>query len=634
MAMNEQEIKSPVATSHHDSIKKSYEMVHADGMTNIIDRFQSQKKKCGFCEKGLSCNLCSMGPCRITDAAPRGACGIDSNGMAMRSMLHRNIMGTTAYAYHANEAFKTLLLTAQGKTPFEIKDEVKLKSFAGAIGIDTNRDKNDIALDVAHFLLEDLKRDSDEQSKLVEIFAPEGRKKLWKELGLFPGGANKEAVDNAAASMTNVDTDYVSLAKKAMRMGVSTAYTAQMALEVVQDILFGTPFPHMSQVDLGIIDPSYVNIAVNGHEPFVGAALIKLAHEERYQKLAREKGAKGLRIIGSIETGQELHQRFEVDDVFVGLTGNWISQEFALATGGIDVFAADMNCSLPTLAEYEGKYNTTIVPVSKLVRIQGIKDYGLDYNPTKVDEQARQLIDIAFANFKKRGGKGIHVSDKKQTAMVGFSVESILNALGGTLDPLLDAIKSGKIKGITALVSCTTLKNGPQDSMTVDVAKELIKRDILVLGMGCGNAALQVAGLESLEAQELAGDGLKAVCKALGVPPVLSFGTCTDTGRLAQLVAAVADALGVDVPALPIAATAPEYMEQKATIDALFAVAFGVYTHVAPLPPVSGGPELVQLVTRDVEGITGGKLAVEADAKSAVDGIEAHINKKRAALGI
>ncbi len=623
-----------VTTSHHESINESYEKIHADGVTTVFDRYESQKRKCGFCEKGLSCVLCSMGPCRLSEKAPLGACGIDANGMAMRNMLHRNIMGTTAYAYHANEAFKTLKLTAEGKTPYDIKDPEKLKAFASQLGIDTERDVKEIAIDLADFLLEELKMDSDEESKLVETMAPGGRKDLWRKLGIFPGGAYKEAVDNAAASMTNVDTDFVSLAKKAMRMGISTAYTAQMPLEVVQDILFGTPAPHMSKVDLGIIDPAYVNIAVNGHEPFVGAELIRLARQEKYQEMAREAGAKGLRIVGSIETGQELQQRFEVDDVFVGMTGNWISQEFALATGGIDVFAADMNCTLPTLAAYEDRYTTTIVPVSKLVRIKGIKDYGLDYDPTKVTEQAEELIRLAIENFKKREGKGVHVTERRQDAMVGFSIESILQALGGSLDPLLDAIKSGQIKGVTALVSCSTLKNGPQDSMTVEVARELIKRDILVLGMGCGNAALQVAGLESLEAQELAGDGLKAVCKALGVPPVLSFGTCTDTGRLAQLITAVADALGVDVPALPIAATAPEYMEQKATIDALFAVAFGVYTHVAPLPPVSGGAELVKLLTQDVEDITGGKLAVEADARAAADGIEAHILEKRKALGI
>ena len=219
-------------------------------------------------------------------------------------------------------------------------------------------------------------------------------------------------------------------------------------------------------------------------------------------------------------------------------------------------------------------------------------------------------------------------------AVAGFSTESILAALGGSLDPLLDVIKNGTLRGVAGLVSCTTLRDSGQDSMTVAVARELIKHDVLVLSMGCGNAACQVAGLQDLKAKELAGPGLQAVCDLLGIPPVLSFGTCTDTGRIMLLVGAIADALGVDVPALPVVATAPEYMEQKATIDAMAALAFGLYVHVNPVPFVTGAPRLVKLVTEDLPGVTGGKLAVETDPIEAVAAMLAHIEAKRTALGI
>lgn len=219
--------------------------------------------------------------------------------------------------------------------------------------------------------------------------------------------------------------------------------------------------------------------------------------------------------------------------------------------------------------------------------------------------------------------------------MVGFSTESILEALGGTLDPLLDAVKSGAIRGVAGLVSCSTLRDTGQDCHTVDVAKELIKRDILVLSMGCGSAGLQVAGLCLPEAAELAGDGLKVVCEKLGVPPVLSYGTCTDTGRLADLIGHLSSALGgVPIPDLPVVACAPEYMEQKATVDAIFALAFGLYTYVNPVPFVTGGPELVKLLTEDLPGVTGGILHVETDAAEAADGMLAHIEANRKKLSL
>jgi carbon-monoxide dehydrogenase catalytic subunit len=210
-----------------------------------------------------------------------------------------------------------------------------------------------------------------------------------------------------------------------------------------------------------------------------------------------------------------------------------------------------------------------------------------------------------------------------------------VDALGGSLDPLLNAIKDGTIRGVVGLVSCTTLRDYGQDVHSVAVAKKLIERDILVLSMGCGNGAMQVAGLCSPEAKQDAGPGLQAVCGKLGVPPVLSFGTCTDTGRLADLLGAISKALGdVPVPDLPVAAAAPEYMEQKATIDAVFALAMGLYTYVNPVPTVTGAPDLVKLLTQDCKEVTGGILDVETDAAKAADNILKHIEDKRKRLGI
>ncbi len=619
--------------SAHTSIIKMHSILRKDNVTNSFDRSDAQGKRCSFCEQGISCQLCSNGPCRIKPGAERGVCGIDADAMAMRNMMFLNTMGTATYTFHAKEVAKTLKATALGKTPFQIKDEAKLRNLAVKLGIKNDMGTKETAIAVADAMIVGINSDSDSELSNVLLFAPKSRIELWRKLGILPGGPLHEVMDATSTTMTNMDGDYVSLAKKALRLGISCIYGSQIPLEIVQDVLFGTPAPHAVNVDLGIIDPAYVNIAANGHEPFIGAALIKAAHETRNQETARKAGAKGLHIIGSIETGQELLQRFQIDDVFVGMLGNWLSIEPALATGGIDVFAMDMNCSPPGMGEYQDKYNTTLVSVSKLVNVPGMKDQ-IVYKPEEAAAQSQKLIDIAIENFKKRKGKATNQSDRKQNAVIGFSAEACLGALGGTLDPLLDVIKKGTLKGVVALVSCTTLRDGGQDINTLKMARELIKRDILVISAGCGNAALQVGGLTTLEAKQEAGPGLKAVCELLKIPPVLSFGTCTDTGRIISLVTAVADALGVDPSALPVAVTAPEYMEQKATIDAIFALAFGLYTHVAPLPPVAGAPRLVKLLTEDLEGITGGKIAVETDMVDAANGIEAHIMKKRSALGL
>ncbi len=620
--------------SAHESVVQMHEKVKADGMSSVVERFDAQGIRCKFCSDGVSCQLCSMGPCRLTAKASRGACGVDANTMAMRNMLHRNIMGIAAYSFHAVESAKTLKAAANGSDVFAVKEPGKLKGFAEKLGINTDGDTNKIAGDVADFIIAQINLDGDTESTMVNAFAPKSRKELWRKLGIFPGGPLHEIMSASTSAMTNVDGDYVSLALKALRLGIASTYGALVPIEMCHDILFGTPKPHKTNVDIGILEKDYVNIVVNGHEPFVGAALIKVIKDDPgLNGKAVAAGAKGIHVVGSIETGQELIQRFECDDVFVGLTGNWLNEEFVLATGTVDVFAADMNCTIPTLSEYAEKYNATIVPVSKLVALQGV-DKRLNYLPEDAKSIALELIDIAISNFENRKDKPSSPSEHKKQIISGCSAEAILDVLGGSLTPLLDAIKNGTIKGVTALISCTTLKNGPQDALSIAVAKELIKRDILVLSAGCGNAALQVGGLTTLEAADIAGEKLKGLCKALNIPPVLSFGTCSDTGRIANLVTAIADALGVDPSQLPVAVTAPEYLEQKAVIDAFFAVAFGLYTHVSPTPPVTGAPELVALLTSGIEGITGGKVAVGEDPVEIVNGIEDHINKKRAALGI
>jgi len=628
--------------SYHESVLKVYDRIKKDGMDNVWDRFEAQgvgsdpDKRCPFCMGGVRCDLCSNGPCRAdAEKDKKGVCGIDADGMAMRMMLLRNVMGTSTYHYHTEQTVKTLRATAEGQTPFEIKEPGKLRDFAQRLGVDTVGSENEVAVRLCDLVEADFNRKADEPSHIVDALAPEERKELWRKLDIFPGGIYGEMMRTTGSCLTNVDGYYTSLALKAMRLGVAMAYQSQIVNEYCQDILFGIPRPHEMRVDLGVLDPDYVNVLPNGHEPFLGFAMVQSARRPEWQEKAKAVGAKGLRVIACIETGQEMIQRWEMDDTFYGFTGNWIMQEAVMASGCVDLFACDMNCSLPLDPLYAEKYKFRLVPVSDLVAFEGITD-RVNYEPKEAEEQAAQLLQMAIDNFKERRAS-IEPVDQlpMRKAVVGFSTESILEALGGSLDPLLAALKDGTLRGVVGLVSCTTLRDSGQDVHTVRVAKELIKRDILVLSMGCGNAAMQVAGLCSLEAKELAGPGLRSICESLNVPPVLSYGTCTDTGRLADLLAAVSDALGgVPLPDLPVAAVAPEYMEQKATIDAVFALALGLYTYVNPVPTVTGAPRLVKLLTEDCKEVTGGVLGVDTDPVKAVDAVQAHIEGRRKKLGI
>ncbi len=628
--------------SHHESVLRIYERIKKDGMNNIWDRYEAQglggkpDQRCAFCMGGVRCDLCSNGPCRADVAKDkRGVCGITGDGMAMRMMLLRNVMGASTYHYHTDQTIKTLRATAQRKTPFQIMELGRLKDFAARLDIDSSGSADDVAIRLCDFAEADFNRKYYEPSRIVELLAPQERKDAWRKLDIFPGGIYGEMMLSTSSCLTNVDGYYASLALKAMRLSLAMAYQSQIINEYCQDILFGIPRPHKMRVDLGVLDPDYVNVLPNGHEPFLGFAVVQLARTPEWQEKAMSVGARGLRVIANIETGQEMVQRWEMDDAFYGFTGNWLMQEAILASGCVDAFVCDMNCSMPIDPLYAERYKVKVIPVSELVAFEGITE-RINYVPEKAQEQGARLLQMAVDNFKERRASVEPVTQLPVAeAVVGFSTESILDALGGTLDPLLGAIKDGTLRGVAGLVSCTTLRNTGQDVHSVRVAKELIRRDILVLSMGCGNGAMQVAGLCSPEAQEFAGPGLSGLCRSLNIPPVLSYGTCTDTGRLGDLLAAISGALGgVPIPDLPVAAVAPEYMEQKATIDAIYALALGLYTYVNPVPTVTGAPNLVRLLTEDCKDLTGGILSVETDPVLAVDGIQAHIEANRKKLGI
>jgi len=307
--------------------------------------------------------------------------------MAMRMMLLRNVMGVSTYHYHTEQTIKTLRATAKGQTPFQIREPDKLKIFAERLGVDTAGSAAEIAVRLCDFAEADFSKKSDEPSKTVEALAPQERKELWRKLDIFPGGVYGEMMRATSSCFTNVDGYYVSLALKAMRLGVAMAYQSQIVNEYCQDILFGIPRPHRMRVDLGVLNPDYVNVLPNGHEPFLGFAMVQLARKPEWQEKAKAVGAKGLRVIASIETGQEMIERWGMDDVFYGFTGNWLMQEAVLASGCVDLFACDMNCSMPIDPLYAQRYKFKLVPVGDLVAFEGIED-RINYVPEKIEEQA------------------------------------------------------------------------------------------------------------------------------------------------------------------------------------------------------------------------------------------------------
>ncbi|GAB6086541.1 anaerobic carbon-monoxide dehydrogenase catalytic subunit [Alkaliphilus crotonatoxidans] len=620
------------------AMREMYQVVHNASFTNVFDRFSEQQPQCRFCVEGLSCQLCANGPCRIHPKAPRGVCGVDAHTMVARNFTYRHVtIGTSANIFHAHQAARTL--KAAGENPnsgLKIRDPQKLKKYAEMVGLDSGMPIEKLAVAFAQFVIDDIHRPNHEPSKLVEAFAPSKRKALWNQLGLYPGGGYSEVAYAQTKCMTNFTSDPVDFLLNCVRLGIANEYQGLFALDILQEILIGTQKITLQKQNMGLLSPDMVNIITNGHMPLLAHVAIEMASSDEWQEKARQLGANGIQILGHVCEGQQLlnYSGSQSQRAYGGQEGEWLSEEYLLATGVVDLFMFDYNCTIPTLPVYAKRFGTKLVSTHPVIKLQGTET--LDFVPEKMNEQAEKVLNMALEAFKARKAENrkVYIPSYTSECMVGFSTESIREALGGSFDPLIEQIAKGNIRGIATIVGCTTARYGQGGSNIFKITKGLIENNILVLSGGCTSAVMEYTGLAHPAAADEAGEGLKAVCKQLGIPPVLSYGACVDIGKMTHTAMELADALNVDTNKLPLVIGAPEYLEQKAVADACTAIALGWLVHVAPVPSVTGSDVVVKTLTETTESLGLGKLMIELDAEKTIQIYVDHIEKKRKELGI
>ncbi|MBW1759403.1 MAG: anaerobic carbon-monoxide dehydrogenase catalytic subunit [Deltaproteobacteria bacterium] len=612
-----------------ESAKPVLEITLKEGIETAWDRLETQQPQCGFGQLGVCCNRCTMGPCRIDpfEGGPtRGVCGADADLIVARNFLDDLSAGAAAHSDHGREIVETLYKTAIGEAQgYEITDTEKLNKIAAELGIETeNRSKNDIGKDVALGLLEEFGTIKN-YIQFVER-APDKTKEIWKKAGIYPRGVDREIVESMHRIHMGVGADYANVLLHGLRTSLADGWGGSMIATEVSDILFGTPEISESSVNLGVLKEDMVNVILHGHNPILSEMVVKSAQDPELIKTAEAKGAKGINLAGMCCTGNELLMRKSIP-----VAGNMLNQELALATGAVDVMVVDYQCIFPSIAQTASCYHSKIISTSEKSKVPGA--IHLEFHPETASDTAKKIIETAIENYSNRNPDRVKITAEPVKMMAGFSVEAITKALQGSLKPLVDTIAAGKIRGAVGIVGC----NNPKIKMDyghVQLAKELIKNDILVVETGCAAIASGKAGLLLPEAAELAGDGLKEVCKALGIPPVLHMGSCVDCSRILVLGAELGKALGVGIDQLPLAGAAPEWYSQKAVSIASYFVASGVYTILGIPPKIFGSKNVINLVTDGLGDVVNATFAVEPDPIAAAKLIINHIENKRKALQI
>ncbi len=594
----------------------------------VWDRLESQTPFCTFCEQGLSCSKCIMGPCRISQKSgkPLGVCGADADLTVARNFGRFVAAGAASHSDHGRDVVEVLHAIGTGETKdYTIKDESKLRAIAAELGIPAaGKSTQELALALAERFFADYSS----TNKSLAFFKrlPKQRIELLEKLGVAPRGVDREVVEMMHRTHMGVDCDPITLTLHAARVALSDGWGGSMIGTEASDIIFGTPTPKASKVNLGALKKDQVNILVHGHSPVVSEMILAAVRDPALIAKAKAAGASGINLAGLCCTGNEVLMRQGIP-----LAGNHLMTELAIVTGAVEMIVADYQCIMPSLTSIAACYHTRFVSTSDKAHFPGGVHISFNYHNAR--EQANTVVEMAIEAFTKRDSKRVQIPSEPVEIMTGFSNEAILGALGGTPAPLLDAIKSGAVAGAVGIVGCNNPRQ-KQDDVHVRMAKELIKNNVLVLVTGCATSAMGKAGLLMPSAADMAGEGLASVCRSLGIPPVLHVGSCVDNSRIIQLCAVLANALGVDISQLPVAASAPEWYSEKAAAIGLYAVASGIHTHLGLPPHITGSETLTKLALGGLNDVFGACFSVEADPIIAATNLILLIKQKRTALGL
>jgi carbon-monoxide dehydrogenase catalytic subunit len=642
-------LADPMAASIDEATRQMIRRAQDLGIETAFDRAVAMKP-CNIGTQGTCCKNCGMGPCRlplpkggIEGADERkGICGATANTIAARNFIRMIAGGAAAHSDHGRAVAEVFLSAARKETDaYWIKDTIKLREVARWLGVETtvekdgqtlDRDLDEVAVDVGEKALAEWGKAEGEV--LFAKRAPEARYEIWKKQGVVPRNIDREIVEIMHRTHIGVDQDYRNLIKQGTRAAIGDGWGGSMLATELQDILFGTPYPLASEANLGVMKEDMVNIVIHGHEPVLSEIIVAVAQSKEMVDYAKEKGAKGIQLSGICCTANEILQRHGVP-----LCGTFLQQELAIITGACDAMVVDIQCIFQNLANVAKCFHTKLITTHPIAKMEQENVLHIEFDEHHALEDAKRIVRLAVDNYKNRSSE-VMIPKQKSPIIGGFGVESIEYHLGGTFRgtyyTLNDNIVNGRIRGIGGVVGCNNARTRHNEGH-LQVVKELIKNDVIVLTTGCNAIACAMDGLLTPESAAVhCGPGLAEVCETVGIPPVLHLGSCVDNSRILLAAAEVVKAggLGKDISELPAAGSAPEWMSEKAISIGHYFVASGVYTVFGVTLPVSGAPVFRDYLFKEFEKIYGGMWDLEVDPVLHARKMIAHIDRKREALGI
>ena len=599
------------------------------GFDTTFDRFDKQQPQCGFGMAGICCKICNMGPCKITSKSPKGVCGADADLIVARNLLRSAAAGVAQHGMHGREVILSLKWAAEGKLDLPILGQQKIKDTAKAFGIKTERRSiKKIASELADVLLDDMSRTVPGDYKIIEALGSEERKKVWKELDILPISAYHEVFESYHKTGVGTDGDWKSIMQQFLRCGLAFTYSGVVSTSIATDGLFGVGDRVTSKVNIGALKKGYVNIAVHGHLPTLVSEIVRVGQEEKFINLAKEAGAKGIRFYGICCSGLSAMYRY----AGVIPLSNAVSAELVLGTGALDLWIADVQDVFPSIMEVAKCFRTTVVTTSESARLPGAERFEYDHHHSNIGETrelAEKIVLRGIESFKDRQGIPVYIPPYEVDAEVGFSPEYVHKHYG-SMKPLYEAVKEGKILGIVNMVGC----NNPKvvyEKCVIDVANALLRNNILILTNGCASFPLMKMGYCNVSGQEHAGESLNEFLGDL--PPVWHVGECIDNTKSSGIFAGVAGEAGKPLYEMPFAFTSPEWSNEKGIDAALGFRLMGINSYHCVEAQIHGSKNVIEFLKEGTKDLLGSVMVVNPNPDALGEKIVADIIEKRKALG-
>ncbi len=629
--------RTPEESSIDPAAQQMLALADERGLSTAFSRADDMRD-CPIGSVGMCCDVCAMGPCRITKEGTTGVCGATIDTIQARNFIRAIAAGSAAHSDHGRDMAFTLKAVANGEAEgYAIRDVAKLHQVAATCDIPiADRTPEEIANDLADLYIAQF---GQQRGSLVPIErATEKRQKLWKEQGVVPRGVDREVVEALHRTHMGDDQDPVHILQHGVRTSLADGWGGSMIGTDVSDILFGTPAPVLGEANLGVLKDDMVNVVVHGHEPTLSQMVVAASQDPEIIEYAKAAGSNGISISGICCTANEILMRQGIP-----AAGNFLQQELAILTGSVEAMVVDVQCIMQALVTLSENFHTKIITTSPKVKIKGATH--IEFDERHAMTIAKNILKEAIDNYANRGE--VNIPDYKNSLIPGFSHEYINYMLGGTyrasFRPLNDAIMSGRIRGVAAIVGCTNPRI-QHDAYHATITEELLKQDVLVVETGCSAIANAKLGFLLGDAGiDRVGPGLREVCETIGIPPVLHMGSCVDNTRILTVLTQMVEegGLGDDIDQVPAVGIAPEWMSEKALSIGVYCAASGAYVMMGGANPVKGKSEKVPdstLVAEHMssgwEEIYGGKLEFVDDPEEMIRRTLDHIDKKRAALGL